>query len=239
MAGCGCGEPSQIRQNQRRRNNQLSRVLIFADEAGCFTFNRNQGVSRYFILCTIKMTDGKVGSALTDLRRQLAWDNMPLGEYFHACHDKQVIRDAVFETICKHDFTIQITSMEKSKAQPKIRPDRARFYKYGWLYHFKYGIRPNLPADVETLVSAAAIATRNERTAFQDAVHDVLDQTMRGRWKTDFPPASADPCVQVADYCAWAVQRFMERGDNRSYCLVESRISYNYDLFSRGTTHYY
>ncbi|QXX73963.1 hypothetical protein [Methylovirgula sp. HY1] len=31
--------------------------FIFADEAGCFTFNREANVSRFFILCTVTMCD--------------------------------------------------------------------------------------------------------------------------------------------------------------------------------------
>ena len=54
-------------------------------------------------------------------------------------------------------------------------------------------------------------------------------------------PSHADPCLQVADYCAWAIQRRWESGkqDIRSYDLIKDRITYEYDLFEKGTDHYY
>lgn len=106
----------------------MSRTFIFADEAGCFTFEKRPNVSRYFILVTVAMEDCRVGGALTELRRQLAWDEQPLGDYFHATTDKQIVRDAVYETICKHEFRVQATVMEKSKAMPRVRHTRPRFY---------------------------------------------------------------------------------------------------------------
>jgi hypothetical protein len=30
-------------------------------------------------------------------------------------------------------------------------------------------------------------------------------------------PHMSDPCLQVADYCTWAIQRKWERGDERSH----------------------
>src|SRR5271154_6656963 len=111
--------------------------FIFADEAGCFTFNRERNVSRYFILCTATMDDCAVGADLLQLRRKLAWEGAELGEYFHATEDKQAVRDRVFEVITKRDFTIQATIMEKSKAQSQVKSDKPRFYQYGYFFHFK------------------------------------------------------------------------------------------------------
>jgi hypothetical protein len=117
----------------------MARLFIFADEAGCFNFSRNQGASKYYIVCTISCRScADLGSTLLDLRRQLVWENAPIGEYFHASEDKQVVRDRVFKALQKHDFSIQATIMEKSKALPRIRPTHHRFYQYGWFYHFKH-----------------------------------------------------------------------------------------------------
>ena len=62
----------------------------------------------------------------------------PVAEYFHASEDKQEIRDRVFALLQKHEFSIQATISEKSKAMPQIRPTNHRFYQYGWFYHFKH-----------------------------------------------------------------------------------------------------
>jgi hypothetical protein len=215
--------------------------FVFADEAGCFTFERKPNVSRYFILCTVVADSCDVGTDLLHLRRRLAMDGAQLNDYFHACEDKQAVRDEVYKTIQNHDFSVQATIMEKSKAQAHVRSSRARFYQYGWYYHFKHGTTNLLGgAQAEALVTAASLGTRKERASFKGAVDDVMRQTVRARrWATDFWPASSDPCLQVADYCAWAIQRKWEKGDERSYDLIKGRITYEYDLWARGAVHHY
>ena len=130
--------------------------------------------------------------------------------------------------------------MEKCKAQPQVRESKPRFYQYVYFYHFKFGVSRHIHNDSETLVTTASLGTRKEKTAFEDAVADVMRQTHRARaWKADFMPCHADPCLQVADYCAWAIQRKWERGDNRAYELIKDRITYEYDLWARGGHNYY
>ena len=186
------------------------------------------------------MEDCAVATELLKLRRELAWAGLELGDFFHATEDKQAVRDAVFGTITKHNFTIQATIMEKSKAQPKVKESKPRFYQYGYFFHFKYGVAPRLDVNTEALVTTASLGTKRDRIAFEASVEDVMNQTRKARaWKTDFMPCHADPCLQVADYCAWAIQRKWERNDDRSYRLIADRITYEYDLWARGTEHYY
>jgi Protein of unknown function (DUF3800) len=215
---------------------------LFVDEAGCFTFERKPNVSRYFILCTVTMTDLSVSDSLRELRHDLVWEkNSDLGDYFHACTDTQEIRDKVFSTILPHEFHIQATIVEKSKAQPQTRANKARFYKYPWFYHFKHGISPHVKVKTPLLVTAASIGNRKEKTTFLGAITNVLSQTVSGSSSAgvDFRPCVADPCLQVADYCAWAIQRKYERNDERSYIGIKDRITYEYDLWSKGSKHYY
>lgn len=221
----------------------MSRIFLFADEAGDFEFSRNGRASKYFILTTVLMRDCEIGNALVKLRRDLAWEDQPIGDYFHASTDKQAVRDAVFAEICKHDFHIQATIMEKSKAQPHIRTSRPKFYKYGWFYHFRHGT-PSIVRDAdEMMIVTAALGTSKERASFENAVNDVLRQTIpRLKYNANFCPSAADPCLSVADYCAWAIQRKWESRQNkdvRSYDLISSRITYEYDLWSHGTKHHY
>lgn len=108
----------------------MSTKYLFADEAGCFTFNRKPNVSKYFIVCTITMPDLAAGQAIAELRHKLIWENKQVGDYFHATTDKQDVRDAVYSEIVKHDIAIQATICEKAKAQPQITKEKSRFYKY-------------------------------------------------------------------------------------------------------------
>src|SRR5271156_2186882 len=113
-------------------------------------------------------------------------------------------------------------------------------HKYGWFYHFKFGMRNHIGVHQELMITAASIGTKRSQTEFTDAVNDVVHQTIkRQQWATSFWPAHADPCLQLADYCTWAIQRKWERGDARSYDLIKSRITYEFELWKKGTTHYY
>lgn len=218
----------------------MTSYYVFADEAGCFTFNRNPNVSRYFILCTVTTRSLAAAEALHRLRHSLVWRRIEPGDYFHATADQQSVRDEVFSEILKHDFQVQATICEKSKAQPQVRQSKARFYKYPWYYHFKHGIPKLLTNPTGLLVTAASLGTKKEKDTFTNALSDVMSQTMGNLpWAVDFRPSQADCSLQIADYCAWALMRKWERGDRRSYDLIESRISYEYELWRHGTTHYY
>jgi hypothetical protein len=218
----------------------MSRHYVFADEAGCFTFERKQNVSKYFILCTVTMATCEIAHDLLSLRRDLAWAGVELHDYFHATEDSQEVRNAVFETILKREFRVQAQIMEKSKAQPHVRSSKARFYKHAWFFQFKHGTSKVIPYGKDTLITAASIGNKKEKLSFTNAIDDVMKQTMhRNSWKTDFRSAASDGCLQVADYCAWAIQRKWERGDTRSYESIKKRITYEYDFWSHGTQHYY
>jgi hypothetical protein len=92
----------------------------------------------------------------------------------------------------------------------------------------------------DVLITVASIGNKKERLSFVNGIRDVMDQTNRGgKWQTDFRPASADPCLQAADYCAWAIQRKWESNDVRSCDIIKKRVAYEYELFKAGAKHYY
>lgn len=217
------------------------RRYLFADESGCLTFKPNPRVSKYFILCTIASDSCAIGTQLLELRREMAWNGLAVDDVLHATTDKQAVRDQVFDLISRHDFRIDATILEKSKAQPQTRITEHQFYQYAWYYHFKH-VAPQivLPGD-ELFLSAASLGTKKKRASFRSAINNVAQQTLdpSTSWETIFWPAASDPCLQVADYCAWAIQRKWENGDHRSYNLIRDKLSSEFDLWRRGTTHYY
>lgn len=225
------------------------RKFIFADEAGDFEFARKPNVSKYFIICTIMLDSCDIGRALLDLRRSLIWEKYPIKDCFHCCEDKQMVRDRVFELIRESNLTIEATILEKSKAQPQTRINNARFYQYAWYYHLK-GIYSGLlginffgemtDPERELVFTTASVGTKRQQAGFTASVNDVVQQYLRtNTWATHFCPSMADPCLQVVDYCTWAIQRKWERGDTRSYDLISNKIAHEYNSWAHGTTHYY
>lgn len=216
------------------------RRFVYADECGDFAFTR-RNASRYYVICTVSMVDPSVGDQLLRLKRDLIFEGLSVGDYFHCSEDSQAVRDRVFDLIRRMDLRIGATIFEKSKAQPQVRSTNDRFYKYGWHYHLQYSHRKlGIRKDDELLITAASIATKKSQAVFTSAVNDVVQQHLSGvRWKSHFCLASADPCLQIADYCAWAIQRKWERADDRSYQIVQHLICHEYDSWRSGQTHYY
>ena len=216
------------------------RKYVFADEAGNFDFSNKTGASKYFILATVTATSTAVGDELLTLRRSLAWDGVALESNFHATEDSQAVRDRVFQLLAGHDFRVDATILEKRKTQPHLASDNERFYKMAWFLHFRYVAKEIVEsADDELLVLAAQIGTKKRRKAIRLAISDVVSQSTPCKWQVAFWGADSDPCLQVADYCCWAIQRKHERQDTRSYDLIADRIASEFQPFSGGPTVYY
>lgn len=221
----------------------MLRRYVFADEAGDFEFARKPNVSKYFIVCVIRTDSCEIGNQLLNLRRQLLWEKLPVKECFHCSRDQQVVRDRVFALIRSMDLRVYATIMEKSKAYPQVRGSQDRFYKTGWYFLMRFVANRIVQPDTELLLTAASVKKNKAQRAFTDAINDVVQQTIpRNQWLTTFCPAVADPCLQIADYCTWAIQRKWEsanKTDVRSYRLIEDKIDYEYDLWAHGTKHFY
>lgn len=212
---------------------------VFSDEAGNFDFSRHPSASRYFVLCTVTADDCSVGDELLDLRRRLGWQGVHLDSVFHATADPQAVRDEVFNLLQSADFRVDATVFEKSKAQPHLQSDRA-LYKLAWYIHFKH-IAPSIAtSDDRLFVVASSLGTKKRRGSFHTAVDDVVRQvTPCRRYRVAFWPAASDPCLQVADYCTWAIQRKWERNDIRSYELIEPKLRSEFDAWKVGIRHFY
>ena len=216
------------------------RKYVYADESGNFDFSKNPKASEYFILTTVLIEDHSVATELFELRRKLVWDGFNLRAGFHAAEDKQHVRDAVFDTLRQHHFRVDTTILHKRKTQPQLRVSDMRFYKHAWFYHMKYVTPKVVTQQDEMLVVAASVAIKKKEAAFSEAIKDVMEQVSpttalsNALW-----PAASDPCLQIADYCSWAIQRKWETGDDRSYRLICNKIASEYDLFKLGDVTYY
>ena len=89
-------------------------------------------------------------------------------------------------------------------------------------------------------VTAASLGTKRQRGTFHKAVDDVVDQVAPCRsHRVAFWPMESDPCLQVADYCTWAIQRKWERDDARSYVLIQNKVQSEFDVWAVGRSYYY
>ena len=216
------------------------RKFIYADESGNFDFSGNPKASKFFILTTVIVDDHAVASELFELRRQLAWEGYQLPTGFHATEDAQYVRNAVFSALQQYTFRIDATVLEKRKSRPQIRSTDMRFYQHAWFYHMKYIVPRVFTEQDELLLVAATLGRKRRGVGFNKAVEDVMNQVSGSNTsKIAHWQASSDPCLQIADYCSWAIQRKWESDDDRSYQLISGRIGSEYDLFKSGNTYYY
>jgi hypothetical protein len=218
----------------------MSRAYIFSDEAGCFVFERNNRVSRFFLVCTVTVDDCAIGDALLALRRELIWQDKPVREHFHATEDHGAVRTAVYDFLKNADFRADVTLLDKPKADPQTRSTKESFYKYAWYHHLREVAPALLNGKTEAFICAASVGTNKGQAVYTAAVNDVLQQLIqRQQWKTCFPRAVAEPCLQIADYCAWAVQRKFERGDDKWFKMIEPKFSTVSDLWETITQEHY
>lgn len=215
----------------------MPRKFLFVDEAGNFDFSPTG--SRFFILTSVALDGCTVGDELLELRRALVWEGMELTDAFHATTDKQTVRDRVFALLNEHEFRVDATIFEKRKTRP-VRQSEQRMYELAWYLHMQY-VAPRIANDDdELMVVGASISTNRRRAGLASAVAKVVSQTVRSaNVRTAYWPANTDPCLQVADYCCWAIQRKWERDDARSFVLIQEKIRSEFEPFKISRTTYY
>lgn len=226
----------------------MARKFLFADESGNFDFRdhtTNPGATRYFAVGTILFEEEEHRVALQrglhDLRYDMIRNGLPLDGAFHATEDKQVVRDGVFEVLARHEFTVDVTILEKAKAHPRIRRSDEGFYKHAWFYHLKYFADRSFQPDDDLTVICSTLGTKKRQRLFREAVEDVVTQCcdLRVKRRVVAHPCATDVCLQAADYALWAVMRDIEQGDDRSRRLIKDKIRSNFQLFGWGSKYYY
>ncbi|MFF5992593.1 DUF3800 domain-containing protein [Prauserella flavalba] len=221
----------------------MARRYLFSDESGDLQFKR-QDSSRYFAVGTLLIEEDELARmrhTLAHVRDELAWRNHGLDSTFHACTDGYEVREAVFNALSNLDFRVDVTLLDKPKAEPQTRSDEPTFFQYAWFYHLKFLAPKVLRPGDELLVVAASMGTKKTRKAFRSAIEDVLSQCISFRVKHTFAfwRDESDFALQAVDYCTWAVTRRWERGDSSYLDIVRRKVKTQYDLWSWGTKTYY
>lgn len=212
-------------------------VYIFGDESGDLTFT-NAG-SEYFIVSTVTMRSITVARRLLSLRHELALKGYNI-EKFHAVSDPWPVRNRVFAEIQGADLVIDAVVLHKRKTEPQIAQNVGYFYQLAWHLLFKYIAPRRCDADDRLLVAAASLSTSERKARFKNAVDSVVEQHNVCRSVgVAFWEAATHPCLQVADYCAWAIQRWKEQGDEGPIDLIQSQVRSCFEPFAISRTTYY
>ena len=209
----------------------MARIEIYGDEAGDFGFVEQEGSSEYFIVTTVTMTENIIAHQLLNLRRELMWNGVGLGNGFHAYDDNRAVRSAVFREIAASRLRIDSTIIPKARVGANLRRSNLLLWQFAWLTHLQRVVpRVTRRAD-DLMVVAASIRTQMRAGAVEEALHDVVKQVRPGRSVAHIADANSDLAVQAADYCSWAIQRKWERGDFRAYGAIRHLIGSEQALF--------
>lgn len=213
----------------------MADVVIASDESGNFDFSGGPRATKYLIVCTVTGDGFAFGDPLLNLRRALAFEGRHLTDGFHATTDPQAIRDRVFAEIPALRVRADATILEKAKAQPHLRGD-APLLKMAWWLHFKYVVPRVLRREDRLLAVVASVGTKKSRGAYLEALRDVVRQVApRPDHQVAFWRDESEPCLWVADYVAWAVQRKWESADARSYDLIAHLLKSEFDAWASGS----
>jgi hypothetical protein len=207
---------------------------IWGDEAGNLDFGATG--SRYFIICTIVVDDQSLARDLLSLRQDLVRRNVAeLDEGFHATKDVQAVRDEVFALLTGRAIRADATLFLKSKTLARIRarPDFIDYFcKLAWFYHHRHVLPAVVPAGVAPFIAVATLETKKRRQLHAQALREVMNQCLGRRPHTCAHwTAASHPCLQAADYYTWAVQRWFEGKDSRSWNLVQNQFQTTYKIW--------
>lgn len=199
---------------------------MWADESGNLDFDPRTG-TKYFVVSTITVADPTLSASLLNLRRELDRRGFELPDGFHAAEERQAVRDEVVELLTRSSIRADVTYYTKANVYGRIRSDLDYFYKWAWFYHLRYVLPRIVPKDGDLFIGIATLATKKRRRLHAEALQDVVRQCLGSvRPHCAHWSAASHPCLQAADYYAWAVGRWLESGwqDARTLDLLRPQI---------------
>ena len=228
-------------------------TYFFVDESGDPTFYDrngmlivgNEGTSKILILGFIKTEDPKaIRQALTTLRDQLAKDTYLQGipslekslVSFHAKDDSAEVKQAVYKTIVNLDFSAELIVARKIENIFKKKHNRKETEFYDNLVAKLFQNKLHISSQNE--IYFAVRGSRLRQKPLEEAIEKaVLNFEEKWKVKIDskiniYPQSpSGEPCLQVADYVNWAIQRAYIKVDMRFYKFIEDKVSYLVDIY--------
>lgn len=113
-----------------------------------------------------------------------------------------------------------------------------RFYQLTWHFLLQYVANRYQLKTSESLIVAGSLGTKSKKIRFKQALDSVVTQQGHPA-RTAFWAAASHPCLQVSDCCAWAIQRYYEKKDDRSLKLISSQVKSCFEPFRHSKHLYY
>lgn len=197
-------------------------TYLYIDEAGNFDFSPNG--TQHFLLTGVLMRRPFVHlHELLEVKYDMLEGGLDL-EYFHASEDRQAVRDRVFRGIASHAAELGILSVVAKKDQVAAclrSPEWLYVAAFDQLVHEAFAT-DSLGTAGQVIVVTDSLPVRRSGAVVRKAVRSTLKaQTPKDvTFRLLHHASRSDVNLQVTDYCAWALFRRWERGDDRSYRIV-------------------
>jgi hypothetical protein len=203
----------------------LAAVLeIWGDESGDLDFTTLLG-SRYFITACLVTSDHYLAHDLLKFRQRLAiaGNDMPQGLHANAY---PAIRNDVFRFLAGRQIAAYVSTYEKVAADTHLKRDPNSFYTMAWYTHLRAVLqRAADAAELRPFIGIASHGTEPQRGGRIKAIRRAVNKVLPAATSTfAFWPAASHPCLQAADYYAWAIQRRTEGGDDSAFRLLEHQF---------------
>ena len=228
-------------------NGMRTPIYLYIDEAGNFDFSPKGSKFLTLTCAAMRRPFGHI-----DGLASLKYDCLESGvedkagkkyHEFHAAEDRQALRDKVFGIIGSIDgLGIYSIALRKNKTNPSLHPSERLYAKaFGWL--IEDAIKGEcIDASNHAIVVLDSINMKGKNDALKASLMQQLDAqlvTIGADYKLYQHQSCSDFNLQVVDYCSWAIQRRLERNDNRSYALIHEKVKHVGDPFFNGDTVYY
>lgn len=216
-------------------------MKLYGDEVGVLGDFSGRTGDRYFGVVTAAIEDDACLDELVALGKRLAAElGIPqLAAEFHAAKDRREVKRRVYRLISQHRIRIDATFVEKAHLPHLLRREMP-LYRTMWSRHLVRVLPELTPGPAELRVMAASVGTaaklRRFRAAVETAVNDadrelgeqsgllgvgVLGKMRLGvswtRAVGEHAQARAEPGLQVADYCGWALRRCREYSEEEPW----------------------
>jgi hypothetical protein len=205
----------------------MTDVFMYADETGNLDYN---GGSTHFGIgtATWRSEPGEHLWQAERMRFRHAQAGVECTKGYHAKDDSRATRNEVYTLIKDQGPRFDATLLSKPNAYPSVRAKGPTYlYQLAWYLHFKV-IAKQVTNPGDTLyVAVATLGTAARRTAFKQAIVNVCQQVtpyLRNVVTAHWDSATSWG-LQVADYGLWAVQRWIERGDDQYMWAVRPTLA--------------
>jgi hypothetical protein len=216
----------------------------FYDKYGNYIVGRN-GCSRILILGFVTTFNPEsIRSAFAKVRTEISNDPYLMGipslkksaRAFHAKDDCPEVRQAIFKTIVKLDFSAQFVVARKLERVFTISFNRSenRFYDYLVSKLFQNILHRN----ENNLIYFSKRGSRKRQKPLEEAIRRGLeyfqkekDCKFEANVMVQSQTAVGEPCLQLIDYMNWAIYRVFTKGEMRYLNFAIDKISQVWDIY--------